>query len=135
MLRLKVISPEKTVLETDCTYVTLPSSEGQITVYPHHAPIYTLVSNGEVIAHTADKGVISMAVGSGFANITQDSVTLLANFGILTDEIDEARANEAKARAESLIKEHKTNRDVILAEAELSRSLLELKLANKRKGG
>jgi F-type H+-transporting ATPase subunit epsilon len=134
MLRLKVISPERTVLDTDCTYVTLPSSEGQITVYPHHAPVYTLVSNGEVIAHT-DKGIISMGVGSGFANITQTSVTLLANFGILTDEIDEARANDAKARAEQLIKEHKNDQDFAMAEAELSRSLLELKLASRRKGG
>ena len=134
MLRLKVISPEKTVLDTDCAYVTLPSSEGQITVYPHHAPIYTLVTNGEVIAHT-DKGVISLGVGFGFANITQTSVTLLANFGILSDEIDETRANEAKARAEQLIKDHKNDQDFAMAEAVLSRSLLELKLASKRKSG
>jgi F-type H+-transporting ATPase subunit epsilon len=132
MLRLKVISPEKLVLDTECAYVTLPSSEGQITVYPHHAPIYTLVSHGEVIAHTG-QGVISMGVGSGFANITQTSVTLLINFGIMSDEIDETRASEAKTRAEQLIKEHKSDQDFAMAEAELSRSLLELKLASKRK--
>lgn len=132
MLKLKIISPEKTVLEADCTYVTLPSADGQITVYPHHAPIYTLVSNGEVIAHT-DKGVISLGVGSGFANITQTSVTLLANFGVLSDEIDEARANAAKERAEQLIKERRSDQDFAIAELELSRSLLELKLANKRR--
>ncbi len=134
MLRLKVISPEKTVLDTNCTHVTLPASDGQITVYPHHAPIYTLVSNGEVVAHT-EKGIVSMAVGSGFANINQTSITLLANFGILTDEIDEARANDAKARAEQLIKEHKNDQNFAMAEAELSRSLLELKLASRRKSG
>ena len=133
MLRLKVISPERTVLDTDCAYVTLPASDGQITVYPHHAPIYTLISHGEVIAHT-DKGIVSMAVGSGFANISQTGITLLANFGILTDEIDEARANDAKARAEQLIKEHKNDENFAMAEAELSRSLLELKLASRRKG-
>ena len=112
----------------------MPASDGQITVYPQHAPIYTLISPGEVIAHT-DKGVISMGVGFGFANITQTSVTLLTNFGILSDEIDEARANEAKARAEQLIKDHRTDQDFAMAEAELSRSLLELKLASKRKSG
>ncbi len=132
MLRLKIISPEKTVLDADCTHVTLPSSDGQITVYPHHAPIYTLVTHGEVVAHT-DKGVVSLGVGSGFANINQTSVTVLANFGILSDEIDEARAIEAKARAEQLIKERRTDQDAVMAEMELSRSLLELKLANKRR--
>jgi F-type H+-transporting ATPase subunit epsilon len=132
MLKLKVISPEKIVLNTECSSVTLPASDGQITVYPRHAPIYTLISAGEVVARTAN-GVISMGVGSGFANITQDSVTLLANFGILTDEIDESRAAEAKARAEALIRDRKSDQDYALAEAELSRSLLELKLASKRR--
>lgn len=132
MLRLKVISPEKTVLDANCTHVTLPSSEGQITVYPQHTPIYTLITHGEVIAHT-DTGVVSLGVGSGFANINQTGVTMLVNFGILSDEIDEARANEAKARAEQLVKEHANDKDFTMAEAELSRSLLELKLANKRR--
>ena len=132
MLRLKIISPEKTVLDADCTHVTMPTSEGQITVYPHHAPIYTLVSAGEVIAHT-DKGVVSLGVGSGFANITQAGVTLMANFGVLSDEIDEARANAAKERAEQIIRERKSDQEFAMAEMELSRSLLELKMASKRR--
>jgi F-type H+-transporting ATPase subunit epsilon len=132
MLNLKIISPEKTVLEAKCRSVTLPSAEGQITVYEHHAPIYTLIAPGEVIART-EKGDVSLGVGSGFANITQTGVTLLANFGILTDEIDEARAKEAKERAEELIKNRKSDQDMALASAELSRSLIELKLVNKRK--
>ena len=69
MLKLKVISPEKTVLSADCKSVTLPTSEGQITVYPRHAPIYTLIVAGEVVARTAT-GDVSLGVGSGFANIT-----------------------------------------------------------------
>jgi F-type H+-transporting ATPase subunit epsilon len=110
----------------------MPTEDGQITVLPNHAPIYTLVSAGEVIARTTDKGEISLGVGSGFANITQTGVTLLANFGILTDDIDEARAREAKERAETLLRERRTKQDEALAAMELSRSLLELKLANKR---
>ncbi|MBU6359323.1 MAG: ATP synthase F1 subunit epsilon [Chloroflexota bacterium] len=132
MLNLKVISPEKIVLEAECRSVTLPASDGQITVYSNHAPLYTLIAPGEVVART-EKGEISLGVGSGFANITSSGVTLLANFGVLTDEIDAVRAQDAKARAEELIKNRKSEQDLALASAELSRSLVELKLASKRR--
>ena len=120
------------MLDAECKSVTMPTSEGQITVYPNHAPIYTLVTAGEVIARTAN-GDVSLGVGSGFANINQKGITLLANFGILSDEVDEARANEAKARAEQMLKERKSDQDFAMAELELSRSLLELKLAGRRR--
>ena len=132
MLNLKVLSPEKTVLDTDCTSVTLPSSEGQITVYAHHAPIYTLIAHGELIAHT-DKGDVSLAIGSGFAEINATKVVVLANFGIRSEEIDAVRAQEAKARAEEIIKMRKSDVDMALAQSELMRSIVELKLASKRK--
>ncbi len=132
MLKLKVLSPERTVLDTECDYVTLPASDGQITVYPRHAPLYTLISHGEVVAHTKN-GVVSLGVGTGFANITGAQVVVLANFGILTEEADAARAQEAKERAEDIIKNRSSEQDLALAQAELSRSLLEIKLAMRRK--
>ena len=134
MLKLKIISPEKTVLSADCKSVTLPTSTGQITVYPRHAPIYTLIVAGEVVARTAT-GDVSLGVGSGFANITNTGITLLANFGVLTDEIDEARAEQAKARAEEMMKNRNNEQEMALASLELSRSLLELKLRSRRRSG
>jgi F-type H+-transporting ATPase subunit epsilon len=132
VLRLKIISPERIVLDQDVRSVTLPTQEGEITVLPKHAPLYTLVTAGEVIAR-GPAGDVSLGVGSGFANVTQESVTLLANFGVLTDEIDEARASAAKARAEDLVKNKKDSQEFAMASLELSRSLVELKLAGKRK--
>ena len=133
MLRLKIISPEKTVLDAECKSVTMETSEGQITVFPSHAPIYTLVTAGEVVARTVDKGDISLAVGSGFANISQTGITLLANFGLLTDEIDEERARQATERAEALIADRRGKQDEAMATMELQRSLLELKLSSRRR--
>ena len=133
MLNLKVLSPEKTVLNITCNAVTMPSSEGQITVYPRHAPIYTLMTYGELIAHT-DKGDVSLAIGPGFAEINATSVTVLTNYGVSSDEIDAARAQEAKARAEEIIKSRSSEMDLALAQVELTRSLVELKLVSKRKG-
>jgi F-type H+-transporting ATPase subunit epsilon len=133
MLNLKVLSPERTVLDITCNAVTMPSSEGQITVYPKHAPIYTLVTYGELIAHT-DKADVSLAVGAGFAEINGTGVTVLTNYGVSSDEIDAARAQEAKERAEEIIRNRQSDTDMALAQIELSRSLVELKLVNKRKG-
>ena len=132
MLNLKVLSPEKTVLDTVCTSVTLPSSEGQITVYAQHAPIYTLIKGGELIAHT-EKGDVSLAIGTGFAEINDTKVVVLANFGVLSDDIDADRAQQAKARAEDIIKNRKSDADMALAQADLARSLVELKLASRKK--
>ena len=92
--------------------------------------LYTLISHGEVVAHTKN-GVASLGVGIGFANITATQAVVLANFGILTEEADAARAQEAKERAEDIIK-NRSSQDLALAEAELSRSLLEIKLAMRR---
>jgi F-type H+-transporting ATPase subunit epsilon len=133
MLKLKVLSPERTVLNIDCNAVTMPSSEGQITVYPKHAPIYTLVTYGELIAHT-DKGEMSLAIGPGFAEINGAGVTVLTNYGVSSDEIDAVRAQEARQRAEEIIKHRQSETDLALAQIELSRSLVELKLVSKRKG-
>jgi F-type H+-transporting ATPase subunit epsilon len=133
MLSLKVLSPERTVLNIDCNAVTMPSSEGQITVYPRHAPIYTLVTHGELIVHT-DKDDLSLAIGPGFAEINGTGVTVLTDYGVSSDEIDAVRAQEAKERAEQIIKDHRSETDMVLAQAELLRSLVELKVVSKKKG-
>lgn len=133
MLKLKIMSPEKMVLETVCNSVTLPAADGQITVYAKHAPIYTLIKYGEVVAHT-DKGNIELAVGAGYAEINGEQVVVLTNYGVLGDDIDAARAESARERASALIAERKSDTDMALAQAELARSMVELKLYSKRKG-
>jgi F-type H+-transporting ATPase subunit epsilon len=133
-IKLIVISPEKKVLEADCLSATLPTTEGQITVLPHHSPLFSLLKAGEVIARTSD-GEISLAVGGGFVNVTGDKITVLVEFGTKSEEIDEARAQEAKHRAEEILKSHADEQSSALAQAALARSLLELKITQRRKKG
>jgi F-type H+-transporting ATPase subunit epsilon len=134
MLNLKVLSPEKIVLELMCNSVTLPSSEGQITVHPQHAQIYTLITHGELVAH-ADKGDTEIAIGPGFAEINAREVVVLTNYGVLGHEIDLARAQEARERAEDILRtrERQSDLDFALAQADLARSLVELKIATRRR--
>lgn len=127
-----VISPQKKVLETECESVTLPTEDGQITVLPKHMAIFSLLKAGEVRVKTKDEEIV-LAVGGGFVNVGNDLITLMAEFGVRSDEIDEEKVNEAKKRAEEILKSKADERESALAQASLARSLLELKIAQKRK--
>jgi F-type H+-transporting ATPase subunit epsilon len=131
-LKLIVLSPEKTVLETECDRVTLPTTEGRITVLPHHIPLFTQIQQGELIAHHQGQE-ISLAVGGGFANINADKVVVLADFGISGDEIDEQQVRQARERAKQILESMSDEKTAALAQADLSRSLLQLKIATKRR--
>ena len=131
-LRLVVISPEKKVLEMDCLSVTLPTVEGEITILPKHTWLFSLLKPGEIIAKSKNEE-ISLAVGGGFVNVGPDKVTVLPEFGIKTNEIDEEKVKEAKQRAEDILKNKLDEEGSALAQASLARSLLELKIVQKRR--
>jgi F-type H+-transporting ATPase subunit epsilon len=131
-LKLTVISPQKKVLEIECDSVTLPTPDGQITVLPKHMAIFSLLTAGEVTVKTKKEN-IELAVGGGFVSVGNDTVTLMVEFGVKSDEIDEQKVNEAKKRAEEILKSKADDKGSALAQATLARSLLELKLVKKRR--
>ncbi len=132
--KLVVISPTKRVLEADCDSVTLPTTEGQITVLPHHAAIFSLLSPGEVIVRSGSaQDELSLAVGGGFVNVDRNQVTLLAEFGVRSEELDEQKVIEAKRRAEEILATKTDEKESASARATLARSILELKVSQKRK--
>jgi len=131
-MQLVVISPQKKILETEISSVTIPTVDGEITVLPNHMAIFSLLKPGEVVVRTKD-GDISIAIGGGFVNVTKDKVTLLPEYGIKSDEINEEKVKEAKLRAEEILKSRTDEQSSALAQSTLARSLLELKLAQKRR--
>lgn len=130
--KLVIISPQKPVLETEAQSVTFSTAEGQITVLPGHMSVFSLVTPGEVVVRGTD-GETTLAVGGGFANVTAESVTLLTEFGTKSDDIDEEQVKEARRRAEEILREQVDAKASAQAEASLARSLLELKIAQKRR--
>jgi F-type H+-transporting ATPase subunit epsilon len=132
MFKLVIISPERKVLEEEIVSVTVPTTEGQITVLPGHMEIFSLIKPGEITVRTklGDKIYVG---GGGFVNISHNKVTLLVEFGTDSDEIDEEKIKEAKKRAEEILKNQSDEKSTALASATLARSLLELKLVQKRK--
>jgi F-type H+-transporting ATPase subunit epsilon len=132
-LHLVVISPEKKTLETEAVAVTLPTVDGEITILPMHAAIFALVKPGIITIKTKD-GEEVLAGGGGFVKTDGKSVTLLLEFGVKADELNEAQINEAKKRAEEILNAKQDDTASALAQASLARSLLELKaVKHKRK--
>lgn len=136
-LKLKIITPERLILEEMVDSVTLPTTEGQITILPEHIPLIAGLSSGDVVALTKGEHV-PMAVVGGFVEVKKDAdgttlVAVLADFAEHVSELTEEKISVAKARALELKKqmENKEHVDFEHFESELERSLTRVKIADK----
>ena len=100
-LKLKIVTPERTVLEEEVEQVTIPTTEGEITVLPDHIPLVAALKSGDVVAK-ANGEVIPMAVSGGFIEVRDNVVAILADFAEHLHEISDEAVEKAKARAEEL---------------------------------
>jgi F-type H+-transporting ATPase subunit epsilon len=137
-LKLKIVTPEKLVLEELVESVTLPTLEGEITILPEHVPIIAGLKSGDVVAF-ANGEHIPMAVVGGFVEVKKEddmtTVAVLADFAEHIADITDEAIEKAKARAEELRKlaENKEHVDYEHFATELERSLTRVKIADKWK--
>jgi F-type H+-transporting ATPase subunit epsilon len=136
-LKLKIVTPEKLILEEMVDQVSLPTTLGEITVLPDHISLITELTSGDVVAFTNGEHV-PMAVAGGFLEVKQGEngiteVAVLADFAEHVGELSDTAIEKAKARAEELKKlmENKEHVDFEHFEAELERSLTRVKIADK----
>jgi F-type H+-transporting ATPase subunit epsilon len=133
---VEVVAAERRVLEDDVDEVLAPTPQGQIGVLPHHAPLLTLLAPGELrLRKGPDETVV--AIGGGFMEVGRDRVVVLADSAERAEEIDIARAEEARRRAAARLAERPPELDVERAQAALLRSLARLRAAERirRRGG
>ena len=142
-LQLKIVTPEKLILEELVDSVTIPTTEGEITILPDHVPLVASITSGDIVAISNGEH-IPMAVVGGFVetkktstipggenNITE--VTILADFAEHVSMISDIEIEKAKAKAELLKKQSENNEVVDFEhfETELERSLNRIKIADK----
>src|SRR5246127_5500199 len=131
---LIVVTPERQLLRESVVEVTLPGLDGQLGVLPGHAPLMTELGIGELAYRTSTSSQpIVLAVISGFAEVLPDRVTVLAETAERAEEIDLARAEEAKARAEKRMASGDTNIDWDRATVALERALIRIQIARKHR--
>jgi F-type H+-transporting ATPase subunit epsilon len=128
-----VVSVERIVFSDDVDMVLAPGVEGQLGILPHHAPLMTALAPGELIIRKAGQEDVIMAVSGGFMEVRPDRVTILADAAERAEEIDVARAEAARQRAQKLLAERPPGVDLISAEHALRRSQVRLKVAHRRR--
>ena len=137
-MRLDVVTPESVIYSGEVDAVIAPGVEGQLGILPYHAPLITMLQSGELRVRK-DNDETCIAIYGGFLEVRPDRIIVLADAVERAEEIDVARAEEAKRRAEQALANRKVSEvDRAQAEATLRRSLIQLKVADrkrKRKAG
>jgi F-type H+-transporting ATPase subunit epsilon len=129
-LNLEIVTAERQTFSGEATSIIAPGIEGQLGILPHHAPLMTTLQPGELIIKEDGKELY-LAITGGFIEVRPDKVIILADACEHCEEIDVARAEDAKKRAEDTLKSLSTEIDHARAEAALRRSLIRLKVASR----
>ena len=134
-IQLIVVTPERQLLRESALEVGVPGLDGQLGILPGHAPLMTELGIGELAYRTSTSSQpIVLAVISGFAEVLPDRVTVLAETAERAEEIDLARAEEAKARAEKRLAAGDPNIDWDRVNIALQRSLIRIQVVRKYRG-
>ena len=134
-IELIIVTPERQFLHESVVEVVMPGAEGELGVLPGHAPLMTELGIGELNYRGAGanpSGVL--AIIQGFAEVLGDRVTILAETAERAAEIDLARAEAAKARAENHLASGDTNIDWDRAFIALQRAIIRIQVARKYRG-
>ena len=133
-IKLKIVSLERDVLSEEVEQISLDTKMGQITILPNHIPLVAQLVPGEIVIKKSENEEEVMAVSGGFVEVSGSGVVVLADTAEYLKEIDEARALEAKKRAEELLKEKQVDsEEYAMISAKLQKELARLKVARRRK--
>jgi F-type H+-transporting ATPase subunit epsilon len=131
-LKLEIVTPDAQIYSEDVDMVTLPGVEGEMGVYPMHVPLMTQIVAGEMSVRKDGRDFF-LAVGEGFAEITGERVAILTDMAIKAENIDEAKAEEARRRAEARMAEKMDEEQMALVNAALAQSIAQLKVKRRQR--
>lgn len=132
-LKLEIVTPEGVTYSENVEMVTLPGKEGEMGIFPNHVPLMTQIVAGEVAARRNGNDEW-LAVGEGFVEITGSRVAILTDMAVRAENIDEAKAEEARRRAEARLAEKIDDEESALVSAALAHSLAQLKVKRRKQG-
>jgi len=132
-IKLEIVTAERLIYSEDVNMVVAPGVMGYLGILPHHAPLMTILQPGELRIKKESEEV-ALAVTGGFMEVRPEKILVLADAAERAEEIDIARAEAARKRAEERLKERgKEGVDHLRAELALQRSLARIKVAEKRR--
>jgi F-type H+-transporting ATPase subunit epsilon len=105
IIKFEIVTPEKTVLKEDVIEVVVPTAEGELTILPHHSPLVAMLKSGVLVLKKADGSQDVAFIAGGFLEVLHNKVVVLADTAERAENIDEAKVEEARARAEKAMSE------------------------------
>jgi F-type H+-transporting ATPase subunit epsilon len=113
--------------------VTLTGVQGEMGILPQHVRLMTKMVPGEIVVRKGGRDLF-LAVGGGFVEVTGTRVSVLTDMAVAADRIDEAKAEEARLRAEARLREKLSDEEVASINASLARSLAQLRVKRRHRG-
>ncbi|HAY41040.1 MAG TPA: F0F1 ATP synthase subunit epsilon [Gammaproteobacteria bacterium] len=132
-IHVDVVSATESLYSGEANCVFAPSSTGEIGIYPKHMALLSTLKPGEVRVET-EKGVESIYVSGGIVEVQPDVVTIFSDTAIRANDLDEAKALEAKQRAEEAMSDSQSDQEVSTTQAALAESLAQLQMISKMRG-
>jgi len=131
-IHLTIVTPDATVYSGDADMVTLPGVVGQMGILRDHIPLMTEMVPGEIIVRKEGKDSF-LAVGAGVIEVQPDRISILTDLAVAAENIDEAKAEEARQRAAARLREKLSAEEVAAVNASLVRALAQLKVRRRHK--
>ena len=119
-IRVDVVSAEESIFSGEARFVAVPGESGELGIYPRHTPLITRIKAGSVRIQNADGSEEFVFVAGGIIEVQPNCVTVLSDTAIRGKDLDEEKANEARALAQEALKNAKSEIDLAIAQSELS---------------
>lgn len=129
-LHLKIVTPEKLLLDEEVSQVNVSTEQGQIGILPNHANLMAKLSPGELIIKKGTK-IDSMAVGDGFLQVADNVLTVMTDLATYAADIDEKAVEEARKRAEQALEQTLSDEEYAETLANLEKSLAQLRVKRR----
>lgn len=130
-IHVDIVSAEGQIFSGDANQVFVPGSQGELGIYPRHAPLLTTLKPGDIRVHVDGQEEQVFYVGGGALEVQPHQVTVLADTAARARDLDEAAALAAKQRAEEAVRSRGDKVDVAAAQAELLRAVAQLRAIDR----
>lgn len=131
-LLLEIITPADVIYKDEIDEIIVPTVDGEIAILPNHINLLSQIIPGELIVKKGTNQQY-LAITGGFLEVQNNKISILADYAVKAQNIEIARATEAKKRAEKVMSEKSTDNEIRIAQAEMIKAILELKVATRHK--
>jgi F-type H+-transporting ATPase subunit epsilon len=129
---LEIATPEQLAYSEQIEQVTVPSVDGQLTILPHHVPLFATLGEGEVVIRAKGENTY-LAIGGGFIEVTPKKTIVLVTRAVNANELNESAIEKARKEAQDAIEKGATGESLQAAQALLRSTLVDLKVARRRR--